>query len=90
MDPARSVNQIRINNQTEKLNVRVYDKITNTFVDGSIGLNRIQSANVTNALPDSSNSSNSTRNIIILMCFALICGFLVKTLVLDKRKMNEK
>jgi hypothetical protein len=86
VDRTRSVNQIPINEKAQKLNVRVFDKQANTFVDGSINLNRIQSANATNAASGDSNSSNSTRNIIIILAVVLLCGYLAKTLVLDKRK----
>ncbi len=86
VDRTRSVNQIPINEKAQKLNVRVFDKQANTFVDGSINLNRIQSANATNVASGDSNSSNSTRNIIIILAVVLLCGYLAKTLVLDKRK----
>ena len=86
VDRTRSVNQIPINEKAQKLNVRVFDKQANTFVDGSINLNRIQSANATNVASGDSNSSNSTRNIIIILVVVLLCGYLAKTLVLDKRK----
>ena len=86
VDRTKSVNQIPINGQTQKLNVRVFDKKTNTYSDGSINLNRIQSANTTNVANGDSSSNNSTRNIIIILIVVLICGYLVKTLVLDKRK----
>jgi hypothetical protein len=86
VDRTRSVNQIPINEKAQKLNVRVFDKQANTFVDGSINLNRIQSANATNVTSGDSNSSNSTRNIIIILAVVLLCGYLAKTLVLDKRK----
>jgi hypothetical protein len=88
-DRTRSVNQISINDKTQKLNVRVFDKKANTFVDGSLGLERIQSAKTTNVETSNSNSSNSTRNIIIILAVVLLCGYLVKTLVLDKRKTYE-
>lgn len=88
-DRSRSVNQISINDKTQKLNVRVFDKKANTFVDGSLGLERIQSAKTTNVATSNSNSSNSTRNIIIILAVVLLCGYLVKTLVLDKRKTYE-
>jgi len=86
VDRTKSINQIPINGQTQKLNVRVFDKKTNTYSDGSINLNRIQSANATNVANGDTSSNNSTRNIIIILIVVLICGYLVKTLVLDKRK----
>ena len=86
VDRTKSINQIPINGQTQKLNVRVFDKKTNTYSDGSINLNRIQSANTTNVANGDTSSNNSTRNIIIILIVVLICGYLVKTLVLDKRK----
>jgi hypothetical protein len=86
VDRTRSVNQIPINEKTQKLNVRVFDKQANTFVDGSINLNRIQSANATNVENGESSSNNPTRNVIIILIVVLLCGYLAKTLVLDKRK----
>ena len=77
-DRSKSVNQIPINEMTQELKVRVFDKKANTYVDGSLGLNRTQSANTTNVATSNSNSSNSTRNIMII-CGVVLCAYFVKT-----------